>query len=72
MNGNTIGVTYLGGETPTPEATAALEQLMASLRSSYGNIPVTTHPAVSKAGHRGENEGADWLKALAKLGYKTM
>ena len=71
-NSNSIGITYLGGSTPTPSATAAMQKLVQSLNGTYGNLALTSHPGVSKAGHRGDDEGRVWLQQMAKMGFKTM
>ena len=71
-NSNAIGIAYLGGENPSPQATEAIKKLMAKLKGQYGDLVTASHPSVSKAGHKSEGEGAIWKDALAKEGFKIM
>ena len=70
-NSNAIGIAYLGGENPSPQATEAIKKLMAKLKDQYGDLVTVTHPSVSKAGHKSEEEGAVWKDALSKAGFKV-
>lgn len=71
-NSNAIGIAYLGGENPSPQATEAIKKLMAKLKGQYGDLVTASHPSVSKAGHKSEGEGAVWKDALAKEGFRVM
>ena len=71
-NSNSIGIAYLGGENPSPQATAAIKKLMAKLKGQYGDLVTASHPSVSKAGHKSKGEGAVWKDALSKAGFKVM
>jgi N-acetyl-anhydromuramyl-L-alanine amidase AmpD len=71
-NSNAIGIAYLGGENPSPQATEAIKKLMAKLKGQYGDLVTASHPSVSKAGHKSKGEGAVWKDALAKEGFRVM